>query len=403
MSIAITRGEPFAAFVRTMQEIVDAWRGITPGQFGLAVLLGLASLAQVLVRAIDQSEALVEAINAQLGAFALLLAVVVADRAVDRGVPRTLAYGMAVLIGAAIGLAAKKAHMHYVWGWDTFNNPGNQAAQLIAENPRFVPTHIVSLYLEWLMIGSLYLEWLMIGGLATYVYADRREARQMAERLHQAQLQRNAQAKRVLESQLQAMQARVEPRFLFNTLAQVERLFESDSARAECMLDDLIAYLRAAMPMMRDTSSTVGQELELARAYLSIVKIRLAERLVFDIEAPPDCRHARMPPMMVLPLIDYAIAHGIEPAKSGGAIRIACTIAGGRSRLMIADSGPGFLPRRDDDRIAGIRERLAALYGDDARLELHQRERSSTEAVLEIPYETVEASADANGARDAPG
>jgi len=70
---------------------------------------------------------------------------------------------------------------------------------------------------------------------------------------------------------------------------------------------------------------------------------------------------------------------------------------------MIADSGPGFLPRRDDDRIAGIRERLAALYGDDARLELHQRERSSTEAVLEIPYETVEASADANGARDAPG
>ena len=157
MSIAITRGEPFAAFVRTMQEIVDAWRGITPGQFGLAVLLGLASLAQVLVRAIDQSEALVEAINAQLGAFALLLAVVVADRAVDRGVPRTLAYGMAVLIGAAIGLAAKKAHMHYVWGWDTFNNPGNQVAQLIAENPRFVPTHIVSLYLEWLMIGSLYI------------------------------------------------------------------------------------------------------------------------------------------------------------------------------------------------------------------------------------------------------
>jgi LytS/YehU family sensor histidine kinase len=131
------------------------------------------------------------------------------------------------------------------------------------------------------------------------------------------------------------MQARVEPQFLFNTLLQVRDLYRASASRGEQMLDELIAYLRAAMPKMRDTSSTIGQELDLVRAYLGIVSLRLGERLVFEI----------------------------------------------------VDSGIGFVPGNESERIAGIRERLSALYGADASLVLRRREASATEAVLEIRYE----------------
>ena len=109
----------------------------------------------------------------------------------------------------------------------------------------------------------------ILGGAATFVYTDRRRALAARARMHAAELERARAAKRTLESRLQAMQARVEPQFLFNTLAQVRDLYRADAALGERMLDELIAYLRAAMPKMRDTSSTVGQEIELVRAYLA--------------------------------------------------------------------------------------------------------------------------------------
>ena len=140
--------------------------------------------------------------------------------------------------------------------------------------------------------------------------------------MHAAELERARTAKRTLESRLQAMQARVEPTFLFNTLSQVRDLYRADVAHGERMLDELIAYLRAAMPKMRDTSSTIGQELELVRAYLVIVRLRLGERLAFEIETPKEIGDARMPPMMLLPLVDHAIAHGLAESQATGSLYI---------------------------------------------------------------------------------
>ena len=221
-------------------------------------------------------------------------------------------------------------HMHLVW--DAINNPSPQQARLVAENPLYVPMRSVGFALEWLMLT----------GLAVYVYADRREARRMTELLHAAELQRNAQAKRVLESQLQAMQARIEPQFLFNTLAQVKRHYELDPAVGQRVLDELIAYLRAAMPRMRDTSSTLAQEIDLAVAYLSIVRMRLGGRLTFEIEAA-DERDCRMAPMVLMPLIDHALAHGLDSAVPR-AIRILVGIAADKLRVAIVDSDGGFAP-----------------------------------------------------------
>jgi LytS/YehU family sensor histidine kinase len=240
----------------------------------------------------------------------------------------------------------------------------------------------------------VFFDLLMLGGAAVWVMNDRRRAQRERDRMHAAELGRVAAAKRSVESDLQAMQARVEPQFLFNTLAQVKRLYEQSAARGEQMLDELIAYLRAAMPKMRDTSSTVGQEMELVRAYLGIVRLRLGERLAFAIEPlEASVAAARLPPMMLLPLVDHAIMHGLEPSNVAGTIDVRAEAVDGRLRLRIADSGAGFVPQENGEGIDDIRERLQALFGSDGRLDLRPRERGATEALLDIPLEAVGGSA----------
>jgi LytS/YehU family sensor histidine kinase len=165
------------------------------------------------------------------------------------------------------------------------------------------------------------------------------------------------------------------------------------------MLDELIAYLRAAMPHMRDTSSTVAREVELARAYLDIVRLRLGDRLSVSIDLPPATREVRMPPMMLLPLIDHAVVRGLEHRSGAGTIAIVATVDTGRLRLRIVDSGAAIVPDLDDAGIDTIKQRLDALYRGDATLELRHAETLASEAVLDLPLEarspleTIEAQA----------
>jgi LytS/YehU family sensor histidine kinase len=190
------------------------------------------------------------------------------------------------------------------------------------------------------------------------------------------------------------MQARVEPQFLFNTLSQVERLYEADPPRGGQMLDDLIAYLHAAMPRMRDTSSTVAQEVALVRAYLEIVKLQVGERLVVTVEMPPDAGGIRMPPMMMLPLAEHAVSLGIGRRQGDGSLHVAIGVTGARLVVRIVDGGAGFMPELGSAGVAEIRSRLAALYAGDATLDLRRGKAGATEAVLDIPIETVAATPD---------
>jgi hypothetical protein len=234
------------------------------------------------------------------------------------------------------------------------------------------------------------------------VYVNLRAAYRADQRRHEAELARTHARRRTLEARLQAMQARVEPQFLFNTLAQVKRLYELDPVLAERMLDDLIGYLRAAMPHMRDTASTVAQEVELARRYLDIVKLRLGERLEVEIDMPGETTACRMPPMVLLPLIDHAIVHGLGPPRASGKLRIACEALGGKLRVLVADSGAGFVPGSQADGLASIQQRLAALYGVEGKLELQQGPGEQTHALMEIPLEEPrEFAADADTERAA--
>ena len=357
----------------TWHTVLAAWRGITRAEIRAALLLGgayfLYDMAMFLSRAMSPRYAMpyltTSFVADQICAFTLMLCIVVADYVTGRDARRRAAYALAVVVSAAVaawpeGVVMVATFPEYAW-----------------QHPTFFPR--ASAY--------RFLEWLILGGTATFVYTHRRRARLARARMDAAELDRAHTAKRTLESRLQAMQARVEPQFLFNTLAQVRDLYRASAARGERMLDELIAYLRAAVPKMRDTSSTVRQEIELVRAYLGIVRLRLGERLAFEIEAPEQIADARMPPMMLLPLVEHAIMHGLAESQATGSICIRSSIVEQTIRLEIADSGAGFLPATEGTGIDNIRERLAELYGRDASLVLQKRGEGATQAVLEVPFE----------------
>src|SRR5262249_41165738 len=143
-----------------------------------------------------------------------------------------------------------------------------------------------------------------------------------AAQMNGAQVQRADAQRQTLESRLQALQARVEPRFLLNTLAQVHALYESDPAKGSQMLGDLIVYLRAALPHLRDSTSTLEQELGRVGAGLGIMRLHWGQRLEFDIDAPQTELAARVPPMILLPLVNHLLTVGLVSSSAGGAIRI---------------------------------------------------------------------------------
>ncbi len=357
----------------SLRAIFDAWRRMTRAEASAAFLFGCAYYLfnvvtnfGVIRDARSPTMLLIgDFVGLQLTAFTLLLCILVADQVTGRDPRRRTAYALAVVASAALTTPITSI----VW-----------ATMMVFEETRH-------LYLATTLYG--FAAWLIVGGVATFVYIERRRTRVAQARMRAAAIDRAHTAKRMLEARLQAMQARVEPQFLFNTLARVRLLYRSDAVLAERMLDELIAYLRAAMPKMRDTSSTLAQELELARAYLAIVRANLGDRFSFDIEEPAYIGDARMPPMMLLPLIDHAIVHGLEPSSTPGSIRIRAEASKGRLQLGIFDSGTRFARETPgDDALASIRERLAALYGDDASLALREVS-NGTEALLELPYENT--------------
>ena len=301
-----------------------------------------------------------------------LVAVLAADEAVERGARRGRAYLVAV-IGGGISAAVAQYFVRWLFDW-----------RVMTTDDEFL--------LRIMQPAYMFFDQIVLASLATFVYVNLRTSRRAATRRQAAEIARLEARRRTLESKLQAMQARVEPQFLFNTLAQVRHLYESDAGKAGKMLDDLIAYLRAALPYLRESSSTVGKEGALASAYLDIVRIRLGERLSFDITIPAALADARMPPMMLLPLIDHALVYGFEKSQSDGTVRIDCRVGDGKLRLTITDSGAGFLPGGNEADLQSIRERLDALYGSDAQFRSERLDALGTRAILEIPYETADRS-----------
>ncbi len=195
---------------------------------------------------------------------------------------------------------------------------------------------------------------------------------------------------------MQALQAQVEPHFLYNTLANVQALTEADPPAANAMVGHLIQYLRAALPKMRENTSTIGQEIELVTAYLNILKMRMGPRLEFGIDVPAELMSRPFPPMMLPSLVENAVKHGLEPVREGGRIDVIArrigTGATERIRLEVRDTGKGLsdgpIGTGGGVGLSNLRERLAALYGDTAGFTIESNTPRGVVATIEIPAES---------------
>lgn len=210
--------------------------------------------------------------------------------------------------------------------------------------------------------------------------------------LHAAQLRRLAAERQETEARLRSLQAQIEPHFLFNTLAHIQRLAQVQPERGRAMLRDLTDYLRSALPQMRQPASTLGCELAMARAYLNVQRIRMGERLHVEIDVPEALAGASLPPMMLVTLVENAIKHGIGPKRDGGTVRIDAHTAQGRLIITVNDDGVGLKLGTGTGRgLANTRARLATQFGAAGALEIGTREGGGVCALLALPYRPAEA------------
>jgi hypothetical protein len=207
-----------------------------------------------------------------------------------------------------------------------------------------------------------------------------------------ASAEREALHRQVSEAKMQMMQAQVEPHFLFNTLASVEHLIETDPPRASAMQRSLIKYLRAVLPQMRETAlvTNLGREADIVKAYLDLLKMRMEERLTVDFQIPDGLRTAAFPPMMLQSLVENAIKHGLECKPEGGSLKVLGEVVNNKLRVSVTDDGMGFGAVPSDSTGLGlpsIRERLHLLHGDQAQLIIEPNSPSGVIAIIEVPYQ----------------
>ena len=189
-----------------------------------------------------------------------------------------------------------------------------------------------------------------------------------------------------LESKLAALQAQVEPHFLFNTLANLKYLIRTNPDTAQQLLSSLVAYLQTAMPDMRSISSKLARECTLAQHFLTIMQIRMGQRLHFSIDYPKELADTSMPPAMLISLVENAIKHGLEKATRAGTVTIDVSQQAQRMCIKVSDDGVGLNDFGGNGvGLSNIYERLQLLYGDRAELVIDSREPSGVEAKLYLP------------------
>lgn len=226
---------------------------------------------------------------------------------------------------------------------------------------------------------------LLVCGFVAAGYRYWRRAAQRTARANAAELEHARVTRQTQESRLQAMQACIEPQFLFETLGDVDRLHAADARTAVRLLDDLIGYLRAALPHLRESTSTVAKESELATAYLNIQRLRRSGRPAFRIDVGADAHDARMPPMLLLPLIAHAVGVEKDKVATIDPLTIRIDVAGAILRVTMRCGSRAFAARGPGGAVvAGVRDRLRGLYADAAHLAVDPNESGIT---MEFPHE----------------
>ena len=232
-----------------------------------------------------------------------------------------------------------------------------------------------------IVVGLMFAPWIAIGAILR-----QREAR-AREQAFAFELERSELERKALDARLRLLQAQVEPHFLFNTLANVQALVEAQSPHASKVLASLVAYLRAAVPRMESTSTTLEHELELVRAYLDLMQMRMPDRLQYALQVDPAAKSLVCPPMTLLTLVENAVRHGIDPSETGGRIDATVSVRDGRCLVRVTDTGIGLKSQNRGlgTGLSRLRERLQLTFGGNIELNLTEIVPHGVRAELGFP------------------
>ena len=231
------------------------------------------------------------------------------------------------------------------------------------------------------VFGVLLAPWIALSALV-----KQREA-WVTEQALAFELERSELARQALDARMRLLSAQVQPHFLFNTLANIQALVETGSARAPAVLQSLIDYLRAAVPRLDEAGHRLGQELEMVRAYLDLMQLRMPDRLQVRIEAEPGVERLHCPPLTLLTLVENAVRHGIDPSEDGGRIELQLRRADGRCRVTVRDTGVGLVASGQGlgTGLKTLRERLQLVFNGEVQLQLHAVQPHGVRVELSFP------------------
>ena len=244
--------------------------------------------------------------------------------------------------------------------------------------------------LQWILrprwLAAMGISSLLISTIiAVIFFARERQARAEAQAADERTRTERAEREATLAN-LRALQAQIEPHFLFNTLANVTSLVDADPARAKRMLESFNRFLRASLAATRTETTTLGADAELIAAYLDVLQVRMGKRLTYRIDVPAELAAFALPPMLVQPIVENAIRHGLEPKVEGGEVDVSARRDAGTVKIEVADTGVGFGDAtRGGLGLANLRDRLRLLYGESASLAICDNAPSGTRVSIAIP------------------
>jgi sensor histidine kinase YesM len=231
---------------------------------------------------------------------------------------------------------------------------------------------------------------LAAGAVVTYFFMSREQLASARADMALTQQQAEAAQRQAAQAQLALLQSQLEPHMLFNTLANLRALIALDPPRALHMLDHLVAYLRATLAASRTARHPLHTEFERLQDYLALMAVRMGARLRYHLDLPAELAELPVPPLLLQPLVENAIKHGLEPQVAGGEVTVSARRDGPRLVLKVTDSGVGLAAAAPPGPGQGfgltqMRERLHTAYGAQATLELIAISAGGTTATITFP------------------
>lgn len=325
----------------------------------------MASARMLADRGFDSEKALTNVALGLFSAYTMAIALMIAARVAPRRAPPWLPF-----VIAAVCVAAVQVPVNVQLADLTATNQGHAARQP-----------------AWITVWGHLPQDLVVALLIALGYMRGRDAWKRSATLRDLQLADMRLSREAAEAHLKTLQSRVDPQFLFDTLAAIEVRHAADSALGQQMIDRLIVYLRASLPSLDTTTSSLAAECALVRAWLEIDQSSHGERFTFALGGLSPMPAARMPAMVLQPLVQHAV--DCLPDTCAGQVHVSIEAANdqGRLRVSVTTTGFAFTPAASAALAVELRERIAAVHGRDAWLTFRRFDSRSSQALLEIPHE----------------